>query len=107
MVIKLNNIIKEIKIKMIEKNISTKKLSDMVGCSEVLLKKWLNGEEEIPVLIKNNISKVLELDNEKSLNNRFDKLSDENKKKVLEYIDYLQYTENKKLNFNNKQMTNY
>lgn len=91
----MNNIIKKIKLKMIEKNISAKKLSDMVGCSEVLLNKWLNGEEEIPVLIKNNISKVLELDNEKSLNNRFDKLSDENKKKVLEYIDYLQYKENK------------
>ena len=103
----MNNIIKEIKLKMIEKNISEKQLSDMVGCSKVLLNKWLNEEEEIPVLIKNNISKVLELDNEKSLNNRFDKLSDENKKKVLEYIDYLQYTENKKLIFNNKQMTNY
>lgn len=97
----MNQFIDIIKCKMIEDHISEKKLSDMIGCSESLLKKWLNEVEEMPVLISNNIIKVLDIQNKekiKSLNNinsKFDRLSDENKNKVLEYIEFLQYNENK------------
>ncbi len=83
---------------MIEENITEKKLSDMVGCSKKLLIKWLNEEEEMPVLISDNIAKVLNIDTKISLNDlntKFNKLSDENKNKVLEYIEFLQYKQNK------------
>lgn len=93
----MNKFIDKIKHKMIEKHITEKKLSDMIGCSQVLLNKWLNEEEEIPVIISNNIIKVLDINNtnENSINDRFNKLSDENKNKVLEYIEFLEYNEKK------------
>ena len=98
----MNQFINKIKLKMIEDSISEEKLSDMIGCSKQSLNKWLNEEEAIPVIISNNIIKVLDINSEKEtstlqqMNNKFNKLSDENKNKVLEYIDFLQYNEKKK-----------
>ena len=97
----MNQFIDKIKCKMIEEHITKKKLSDMIGCSETSLNKWLNEEEEIPVIISNNIIKVLNIQKNKktislnTLNRRFNQLSDENKNNVLEYIEFLQYNENK------------
>lgn len=92
--------IDQIKYKMIEKHITEKQLSDMIGCSETLLNGWLEGLEEMPIIISKNITKVLELDKEKEEKNiidRYNKLSNENKNKVLEYIEFLQYKEKKLL----------
>ena len=92
----MSKFIDQVKHKMIEKHITTEKLSDMIGCPKTSLDIWLDESEEMPVIIANGITKVLGINNkESSIKDRFDKLSDENKTKVLEYIDFLQYSENK------------
>ena len=102
----MSQFIDKIKLKMIEKHITQKRLSDMIGCSETLLNKWLNEVEEIPVMISNSIIKVLDIDNiekikfSNDLSNKFNKLSDESKNKVLEYIEFLHNNE-KKLKLSN------
>ena len=93
--------IDKIKLKMIEEHITEKKLSDMIGCPETSLNKWLNEQEAMPVMISNNIMRVLGVDNNEKeisieeLNSKFKKLSNENKNKVIEYIEFLQYNQNK------------
>lgn len=89
----------EIKHRMIEEHISEDRLSYMIGCSKTLLKKWLDEEEELPVIVSEDIKKVLKMDNKENddLNTKFDKLSDENKAKVLEYIEFLKYNQDKVL----------
>ena len=92
----MSKFIDQVKLKMIEKHITIEKLSDMIGCPKPSLEKWLDEEEGMPVMVTNSITKVLDInDKEVSLKDRFDKLSDENKDKVLEYIEFLQYNENK------------
>lgn len=90
------SIIDQIKYKMIEKHITEEKLSNMIGCSQILLNKYLNEEEDMPVMISNNIIKVLDI-NTTSLQDRFNSLNEEDKNKVLEYIEFLQYKEKKLL----------
>lgn len=91
----MNKLVDIIKQKMIEEHITEKNLSDMIGCSHSLLKKYLNEEEEIPVIITNNIKKVLNINNKEiiSINDRFNNLSKVNQNKVLEYIEFLEYKE--------------
>lgn len=91
----MNKLVDIIKQKMIEEHITEKNLSDMIGCSPSLLKKYLNDEEEIPVIITNNIKKVLNINNKEiiSINDRFNNLSKVNQNKVLEYIEFLEYKE--------------
>lgn len=98
-VVKVSKFTDEIKHRMIEEHISENKLSDMIGCSKTLLKKWLDEEEELPVIVSENIKKVLKMDKKENddLNTKFDKLSDENKAKVLEYIEFLKYNQDKVL----------
>ena len=96
----MNMLINKIRHKMIDENISEEKLADMIGCSEESLSKWLSEKEEMPVMVSNSIAKILDAGkNEdeflKDLNTRISKLNDENKRKVLEYIEFLQYNENK------------
>ena len=97
----MNLFINEIKHKMIDENITEEKLAHMIGCSEVSLNKWLSEKEEMPVMIYKKKKKTLNImksedeKNLKDLADRFSKLSDENKNKVLEYIEFLQYSENK------------
>ena len=92
----MSKFIDQIKFKMIERHISTEKLSNMIGCPKTSLDTWLNEEEEMPVLVATSITKVLGINEmELRLRERFDRLNDENKVKVLEYIEFLQYSENK------------
>lgn len=92
----MSKFIDNVKFKMIEKHITTEKLSDMIGCPKTSLELWLDEEDLMPVMVVNSITKVLGINNEESnIKDRFDNLSKENKAKVLEYIDFLQYSENK------------
>ena len=96
----MNKLVDIIKHKMIEEHITEKNLSDMVGYSEILLNKWLSEKEEMPVIVSKNIIKVLNIDTNDSvslLNSKYNKLSDKNKQKVLEYIDFLQNNQDKSL----------
>lgn len=92
----MSKIIDKVKLKMIEKHITTEKLSNMIGCPKTSLDMWLDGEEDMPFMVANSITKVLGInEDEPNIKDRYDKLSDENKAKVLEYIEFLQYSENK------------
>ena len=96
----MNKLVDIIKHKMIEEHITEKNLSDMVGYSESLLNKWLSEKEEMPVIVSKNIIKVLNIDTKDSvslLNSKYNKLSEKNKQKVLEYIDFLQNNQDKSL----------
>ncbi len=78
----------------------------ILGCSNSTVARWLREENSLNVLYAYKICEILnlnkkeylcfeELHNDNLYNEFFNKLNIVNKKKVLEYVDYLLYLQNK------------
>lgn len=88
------------------KVISQRELALLLGCSNSTVARWLRGESTLNIETAAKICNILGLDKNEFLDygdlfsdvlesNIFSKLSDENKQKVYEYIDYLLFLQSK------------
>lgn len=92
-----------------EKLITQESFSKMVGCTAVSMSRYLSKQREIPVDILFKMKKSLNISDDKfmsfyseySIGNssevveRFNHLTDESKEKLLDYMNYLEYSENR------------
>lgn len=88
-----------------DKLMSQRELAKILGCSNSTVARWLRGENTLSISIAIKICEILNLDKKEFLGNillldnnlqeRFMGLSEENKIKVIEYIDFLIYQEQK------------
>lgn len=111
-------------INFINKNIGSSKecimsqreLSKLLECSNASVSRWLSGERILPLDMAIKICDFLNLDkneylgdaltfdervsetkfNKSDFRKKYMKLSEENKLKAIEYVDYLLFQENKK-----------
>ena len=87
-----------------DKIMSQRELANHLGCSNSTVARWLRGESSLSIDIAIKICDILNLDKNKFLGEllldkndiktRFMNLSEENKTKVIEYMDFLLYQDN-------------
>ena len=88
------------------KVMSQRYLALLLGCSNSTVARWLRGESTLNIETASKICNILGIDKNEFLDygdlfsdvlesNTFSKLSDENKRKVYEYIDYLLFLQSK------------
>ena len=95
-----------------DKTMSQRELAKCLGCSNSTVSRWLDGECPLSIDIAIKICDILNIDKKEFLDDiiliddsllktRFLNLSEENKRKVIEYIEFLLYQENnlKKANY--------
>ena len=91
------------------KIMSERKLAEMLGCSNSTVNRWLKRESSLRIDMAIKICDIFNLDKKEMLNDifidknddnidiklRFMNLSNDNKMRVIEYIDYLLYQQEK------------
>ena len=93
-----------------DKIMTQSELSKKIGYTEVSVSRYLNGGRNLPIDAAIKICNALHISESQFINfyshlfeindnliNRFDNLSLENQEKVIEYIEFLQYQEQKNL----------
>ena len=93
-----------------DKIMTQSELSKKIGYTEVSVSRYLNGGRNLPIDAAIKICNALKISESEFINfyshlfetnnnliNRFDNLSLENQEKVIEYIEFLQYQEQKNL----------
>lgn len=88
-----------------DKIMSQRELAILLNCSNSTVSRWLKKESSLSVDVALKICDILDIDKKEFLGDillfddslfktRFMNLNDDNKIKVIEYIDYLIYQEN-------------
>lgn len=89
------------------KKMSQRELANILGCSNSTVSRWLKLESSLSIEYASRICDILGLDKNEYLNykdlfeekllsnDKFVKLTDENKNKVFEYINYLLFLQDK------------
>ena len=96
-----------------DKTMSQRELANYLGCSNSTVSRWLKGECPLSIDIAIKICDILNLDKKEYLDDiiliddtllktRFLNLSEENKRKVIEYIEFLLYQESNSKKANRK-----
>lgn len=102
--------IKYINLLLKKQKITQDELSKKVGCTYVSMSRYLNGQRQIPVNILFEIKKELNISDDvfmtffsdysikwysDNLKEKIESLTEDNKIKIIDYIDYLLYSQNR------------